>query len=163
MKPCWSRARGGAIAISCAAIVAAVLTTAAAASAQMVSLHGTVAPQASRLKLAGHADPAKVLTMAIEFIPRNRAELNALIAAQQDPKSPHYHRWLKHDEYERRFGPSAQDFNAVVRWLKSINFRITGGSRQEGMVRFSGTVAAVEKGLKAKMMTFGDGSQFANT
>ena len=163
MKPCWSRARGGAIAISGAAIVAAVLTTAAAASAQMVSLHGTVAPQASRLKLAGHADPAKVLTMAIEFIPRNRAELNALIAAQQDPKSPHYHRWLKHDEYERRFGPSAQDFNAVVRWLKSINFRITGGSRQEGMVRFSGTVAAVEKGLKAKMMTFGDGSQFANT
>ena len=31
------------------------------------------------------------------------------------------------------------------------------------MIRFSGTVAAVEKEFNANIMTFGDGSQFANT
>jgi outer membrane protein assembly factor BamB len=140
-----------------------LLAMAPTALAQTVLLHGTVAPQASRLSAVGHADGARVLTMAIEFMPRNGAELDALIAAQQNPKSPRFHQWLKRDAYVRRFGPSAHDFRAVVDWLKSMNFQITGGSRREGIVRFSGTVAAVEKGFKAKIMTFGDGSEFANT
>src|SRR5271156_5974914 len=112
MKPRWCEARIGAIAISGAVLLAAMLTMARPAAAQAGSLRGTVAPQAGRLRPVGHADPARVLTMAIEFIPRNRADLDALIAAQQEPRSPRYHRWLTHDEYTRRFGPSEQDFNA---------------------------------------------------
>lgn len=140
-----------------------MLAMAPSVSAQSVSLRETVAPEASRLSPVGYADPAKVLTMAIEFMPRNQAELDALIAAQQDSTSPQYQQWLTPDEYTRRFGPSQRDFNAVVDWLKASGFQVTRGSRDEGMLRFSGTVAAVEKEFNARIMTFGDGSQFANT
>jgi len=61
MKPRWGGARGGAIAISSAMILAAVLTMAAAVSAQAVSLYGTVAPQASRLRLNPARDNLSVL------------------------------------------------------------------------------------------------------
>ena len=96
-------------------------------------------------------------------MPRNQAELDKLIAAQQDPSSPQYLQWLTDDEYTRRFGPTERDFNAVADWLTSSGFQVSRGSREEGMIRFSGTVAAVEKEFNANIMTFGDGSQFANT
>jgi subtilase family serine protease len=159
----WGKVRIGAIAISSAVLIALMLAMPPPASAQTISLHGNVAPDATRLSPAGHADPAKALTMEIEFMPRNQAELDTLIAAQQNPSSPQYHKWLTHDEYTRRFGPTARDFNAVADWLKSSDFQITGGSRREGMVRFSGSVTAIEKALNTKIMTFGDGSKFANT
>jgi subtilase family serine protease len=163
MGPSRGKVRFGAIAISSAALIAAMLAVATPVRAQTISLQGTVAPDATRLKPVGHADPAKVMTMEIEFMPRNQAELDALIAAQQNPSSSQYHKWLTHHEYTRRFGPTKQDFNAVADWLKSSGFQVTRGSRREGMVRFSGTVAAVEKAFNARIMTFGDGSQFANT
>jgi subtilase family serine protease len=144
-------------------ILAAMLTMALPVSAQSVSLHGNVAPEASRLSPMGHADSAKVLNLAIQFVPRNQAEVNALIAAQQDPNSPQYHKWLTPSEYTRRFGPTEQDFDALADWLKSSGFQITGGSRQEGVIKFSGTVATVENAFKTKMMTFRDESHFANT
>jgi len=144
------------------ALLAAMLAPAPPASAQSVSLHNTVAPDAIRLNPVGAADPTKLLTMAIEFMPRNHAQLDALIAAQQDSTSPQYHQWLTDEEYTWRFGPTERDFNAVADWLTSSGFQITSGSRQEGLVRFSGTVAAVEKEFNARIMTFGDGSKFAN-
>ncbi len=145
------------------ALFCLTLATALPVSAQSVSLHGNVAPDAIRLSPVAHADPAKILTLTIQFVPRNQAEVNALIAAQQDPRSPQYHKWLTPSEYTRRFGPSEQDFNALGDWLKSSGFQITGGSRPEGVVKFSGTVATVEKAFNTKMMTFRNGSQFANT
>ena len=57
-------------------------------------------------------------------VPRNQAELDALIAAQQDSSSPQYRQWLTHDEYTRRFGPTEHDFNAVADWLKSSGFQV---------------------------------------
>jgi len=163
MRRRGGKARISGIVISTAALIAAMLPMAPSVSAQSVSLNETVAPEASRLIALGHADPAKVLTMAIEFMPRNQAEFDALIAAQQDSSSAQYQQWLTPDEYTRRFGPTERDFNAVADWLTSSGFQVTRGSFEEGMIRFSGTVAAVEKEFNAKIMTFGDGSQFANT
>jgi subtilase family serine protease len=163
MRASWGKARIGAIAISSAVLLAAMLAIAQPVPAQTISLHGNVAPDAIALSPVGHADPATVLTMGITLMPRNQAEVNALIAAQEDPKSPQYHKWLTTGEYARRFGPTEQDFNAVAAWLDRSGFQITGGSQQEGIVRFSGSVATVEKAFNTKIMTFRDGSKFGNT
>lgn len=142
---------------------AVVLTTTLPASAQAVALHGNVARDAQLLTPTGHADPAKVLSMTIQFVPRNQAEVDALLAAQQDPGSSQYHKWLMPDEYTRRFGPSEQDFAAVAQWLKSSGLHVTGGSRREGVIKFSGNVATVEKAFGTSVMAFRDGVHFANT
>lgn len=120
----------GFVAIVFASMLA--LSAAAPVSAQTVTLHGTVAPDATRLSPVGRADSDKVLTMAITRMPRNQAEVNALIAAQQDPNSPHYHKWLTPDEYTKRFGPTEHDFNAVADWLKSSGFQVTADRGEKG-------------------------------
>jgi len=49
---------------------------------------------------------------------RDPGGLRALLAAQQDPASPAYHRWLTPAEFGARFGPAPRDLHRVERWLR---------------------------------------------
>ena len=44
-----------------------------------------------------------------------------------------------------------------------MGFQISGGSPQEGLISFTGDVAKAERAFDVRIMTFGDGSKFANT
>lgn len=129
--------------------------------AQTVKMHGTVAPDAATLPIAGHLDPAKNLTLDIRFALRNRAELDQLIAAQIDPRSPSYHQWITPDEFTSRFGPTDADFAAVKDWLAANGFQIIAGSRKEGYLRFNADTASAERVFNTRFEDFGDG-KFAN-
>jgi subtilase family serine protease len=144
-----------------AATIALIAAMPLLAMAQNVKMRGTVAPGASTLAVAGHLDPAKMLTLDVRFALRNRAQLDQLIAAQIDPGSPDYHQWITPDEFTRRFGPTGEDFLSVKNWLAANGFQIAGGSREEGYIRFSGDAASVERVFNTRLEDFGDG-KFAN-
>src|SRR5262249_50562079 len=55
---------------------------------------------------------------------RDETSLRALLAAQQDPHSAEYHRWLDAREFGRRFGAAPQDMKRVERWLRGAGCRI---------------------------------------
>src|ERR1700752_4368 len=92
---------------------------AAQISSSMVAVKGNIAPevQAQRLSALGATDPGKTLTLEIQFVPRNRTEVQKLLADQQDPSSPSYHKWLIPQGYTQRFGPTEADYNGVNKWL----------------------------------------------
>src|SRR5207245_1955173 len=48
---------------------------------------------------------------------RHRRALDALIAAQQDRRSPLFHRWLAASEIADRFGPRRGEYERVRRWF----------------------------------------------
>src|SRR5215469_5987881 len=52
------------------------------------------------------------------------ADLQRLLAAQRDPSSPDYRRWLTPEQYADRFGLSAGDLAKVTAWLTSAGFKI---------------------------------------
>lgn len=108
----------------------------------------------------GNADLNQPLTMDVRFNLRNTAELQQLIAAQQDPTSPQYHQWLKTGEFDQRFGPLPSDVNAVANWLASEGFTIE--SVDDGHVEFSGNVAQAQRSFSIRIASFGDGATFAN-
>jgi len=71
--------------------------------------------------------------------------LDALLAAQQDPSSPQYHRWLTPTEFAARFGPAPAEVSAVVGWLRSVGLRpqsLTGSA-----VAVSGPASDVSRAL----------------
>jgi pseudomonalisin len=123
-------------------------------------LKGNHPPDAQRLHAIGDADPTRPLAMQIHFAPRNQAELNQLLADQQNPSSPNFHKWLKPGEYDQRFGPRQQDIEAVAQWLRSRGFTVE--STSGGVIDFSGTVAQAENTFSVHIMRFGDGSTYAN-
>ena len=55
---------------------------------------------------------------------RDDAGLDALLAAQQDPASPDYQRWVTASEFGRRFGAAPRDLKRVERWLRDGGCRI---------------------------------------
>jgi len=45
-------------------------------------------------------------------------ELDALVEAQQNPKSAQYHQWLTQEEFGARFGLTEADLSQVTGWLE---------------------------------------------
>jgi subtilase family serine protease len=80
-----------------------------------------------------------------------QADLEALIAAQQDPTSPLYHQWLTPDQFAARFGVADADLEKVKSWLEQQGFAIDSVARSRSMVRFSGTASQVEGAFSTEM------------
>jgi len=117
-------------------------------------------PREAETASMGNADPNQPLSMEIHFAVRNEAELNQLLAEQQNPSSPNYRRWLATGEYDRRFGPRQSDIDAVADWLKSEGFTVESAS--DGSIKFAGTVAQAQRTFSVRIARFGDGSAYAN-
>src|SRR5581483_5312325 len=156
---------------SCRGTVSHVIGLAAAmmmmlagrAFGQVVQMNGLVAPEALRLPALGDLPSSRTLSLEIWFQPRNRAALDRLLAAQQDPGSPQYHRWLTPAEYERRFGVTQEQFDRLSRWLVGEGFQVTGGSPAEGVIRFDGSALAIVRAFNTRIAKFtADGARFGN-
>jgi subtilase family serine protease len=79
------------------------------------------------------------------------ADLQELIAAQQDPASPLYHQWLNPDQFAARFGMADSDLDKVKSWLEQQGFSIDSVARSRNMIRFSGTARQVEQAFLTEM------------
>jgi len=60
-----------------------------------------------------HAEPDRRLEVVFTLDLRDHAGADALIEAQQDPDSPLYHQWIAPEEFQARFGPTANDLKDV--------------------------------------------------
>src|SRR5208282_4311151 len=131
--------------------------------AQTVKLESELAPEVTASPTFGRLNAGVTLPLQLWFKHHNQAELNALIAAQQDPSSSQYRKWLAPDEFVRRFGASAAETDSVSKWLSAKGFQMTGGSARDGYLTFNGDVATIESAFNTRMMAYAaDGSKFAN-
>jgi subtilase family serine protease len=82
--------------------------------------HAAAPADAVRLGRCAHDMP--VAPLVLSFAPRDPAGLAALIAGQQDPRSPDYRRWLTPDEFAARFGTPDAAWTEAQRWLLASGF-----------------------------------------
>ena len=68
-----------------------------------------------------------------------QADLDQLLAEQQDRSSPNYHAWLTPEQFGDRFGASPNDISQIVSWLQSEGFAVDEVSRARNWIWFSGT------------------------
>lgn len=80
-----------------------------------------------------------------------QADLETLLADQQDPQSPGYRRWLTPEEYGRRFGISDRDVDTVVSWLRSHGLDIDEIPSGHTAILFSGAASAVESAFHPRL------------
>jgi len=79
------------------------------------------------------------------------ADLKALMAAQQNPASPEYHKWLNPDQFAARFGMSDADLAKVQSWLQQQGFSIDYVARSKNAIHFAGTVRQLEQAFSTEM------------
>jgi subtilase family serine protease len=117
-------------------------------SSQTVVLKGTVSPKARPQYDKGPLDPSTKLTyvsLLIQPSAAQQAALKQLLAEQQDPSSPNYHKWLTPEQYGQRFGLSNVDVAKITSWLRSRGFTVGQVARGRDFIVFSGTVAQVQR------------------
>jgi len=99
--------------------------------------------------------PAGTLLTGINIVLRRsdarENDLQALLAAQQNPSSPLYHRWLTPEQFAARFGRTEAEIYGVQNWLESQGFTLVRLSRGRNRIIFSGTTAQVEAAFGTEM------------
>ncbi len=80
-----------------------------------------------------------------------RHELETFLQELYDPSSPSYRHFLTVQEFTARFGPSQEDYDAVIRFAKTNGFTVVGGSRDGMDVQLEGSVATIETAFHVTM------------
>src|SRR5262245_22805566 len=112
-----------------------------------------VSPRVADAELLTAADPQETLPMSVTLHVENRAALDALLAAQQQPGSPEYHRWLSPREFGERFGCTPDTYDALAEWLRGQGFTVRAWP---GRLRldFTGTAGGVEAAFGVRMNAY---------
>ncbi len=136
-------------------------------NARRVRLSGHMHPLARAEFDRGPVDPSmplESLNLTLKPSASQQEGLNQLLAAQQDPSSPDYHRWLTPEEYADRFGANPDDINKVTQWLEQRGFHVTAVARARNWISFSGTAGQVASAFGAEIHRYQVNSQthFAN-
>lgn len=132
-----------------------------------VTLHGNVHPLARAEFDRGSAPasmPMNNMIMLLSIRPDAQAQLDQLLAEQQDPKSPNFHKWLTPAEFGLRFGPTDQDIADASNWLRKFGFKIEQVGSGRMWINFSGNVEKVERAFQTNIRQYAvNGRQhFAN-
>ncbi len=83
-----------------------------------------------------------------------QASLESWIAAQHDPASPQFQRWLDPAGFEAQAGNSENDVARIVEWLTSHRFSIDEIPVGRRSIVFSGNAAQVEAAFHTQIRTY---------
>jgi len=85
------------------------------------------------------------ITLVFSRSAAQEADLQSLLSAQQNPKSPLYHQWLTPEAFASRFGMGSDDIAQTESWLTAHGFHIDNVARSRDRITFSGTAAQVQQ------------------
>ncbi|MFL5624858.1 MAG: protease pro-enzyme activation domain-containing protein [Ktedonobacteraceae bacterium] len=98
----------------------------------------------SRL-LGSDQHPERILQLSVGLALRNQDQLNRLLHDLYDPSSSRYRQFLTVDEFAQQFGPTADQQQAVEKYLTQRGFTITQTYRNHLLIDFSGSEALAEQ------------------
>ena len=119
---------------------------------QAVPIHLPAA--ATHLKPIKAMDRSQRLNLAIGLPLRNRAGLDQLLQQIYDPTSTNYHHYLTSEQFTERFGPTEQDYQAVMNFAKASGLTVTTVHPNRMLVDVRGSVGDIEQMLHVKMQEY---------
>lgn len=124
---------------------------------QTITLRGSVHRRAVPQYDVGPADPSlrfgSIMLLTVPAAAQQRA-LSQLLLAQQNPKSPNYHKWLTPEQWADRFGLSPNDVQKITNWLTDQGFTGIQVARGRNWFVFSGTAALLQRAFGTEIHRF---------
>ena len=136
------------------AVVAMVLAANIVSQAQpqfLLTRHVREATVSGQAQSIGRLPAAQSMRFDIVLPLRHQPELVNFLQDLYDASSPSYRHFLTVPEFTARFGPSQEDYDAVIRFAETNGFTVVGGSRDGMDVQLKGSVAAIETALHVTM------------
>ncbi len=120
------------------------------------TLHSHVRPAVSsgEAALVGSLPPEQRMNLSIVLPLRNQSELAGLLKRLYDPSSPDYRHFLSVGQFTEQFGPTAEDYQAVVEFAQANGFTVSDRPANRMIVPISGTVAQIERAFHVRMNNY---------
>ncbi len=99
----------------------------------------------------GRLPATQTMRFDIVLALRHQPELEDFLQEIYDPFSPSYKQYVTPQEFTARFGPSQEDYDALIRFAETHGFTVVGGSRDAFDVVFKAPVAAIEEAFHVTM------------
>jgi subtilase family serine protease len=119
----------------------------------LVPLRGHVRQDAVRAPDLGAVEDVQPLHMflLLQRTAAQQADLDNLIARQQQPGAPEYHKWITPAEFGARFGASPDDIAKISAWLESHGFEVRHVLNNASMIDFAGTSGQVREAFRTQL------------
>ncbi len=109
---------------------------------------------AAQLKPLARLDPSQNLHLAISLPLHNQTALTALLMQLSDRKSANYRKYLTPAQFTERFGPTQQDYDAVIAFASAHSLMVTKKHSNRLIVDVEGKVSDIEKALHVTIRTY---------
>ena len=95
--------------------------------------------------------PMQQMQLVLTRSAAQQADLERLVAAQQDPSSPDYHRWLTPEQFGQRFGASDEDVQKITGWLELNGFHVDRVANGRNLIEFTGSASQVDNAFHTQI------------
>ena len=122
-----------------------------------VTLVGNVHPLVAMANSSTEVDgalPMERMILHLKVDTTQETQLAQLIAQQNDPKSPLFHKYLTPKDYGTYFGVADGDIAKVSAWLTSHGFTIDNIPASKRSIVFSGTAAQVTRAFGTEIRSY---------
>lgn len=145
--------------ISIVLLLDAAVSTAHAQSASPPTsgtqqLHGHLSPAVKAAPFVARLDLSTPLTLAIGLPLRNPDQLQTSLSAIYNQNSPQFRHYLTPDQFAAAYGPSEQDYQAVVAFARSKGPTVNHTFNNRVLVAVSGTSDVVERAFHVTMNNY---------
>ena len=131
-----------------------VVFSSAAAEPSMKTLSGHVPAVVSQLQAKGLLSATTNLDLAIGLPLRNRAALTNLLQQIYDPASTNYHKYLTPEQFTAQFGPTEQDYQAVINYAQTNGLVVTATHSNRMLVDVRGKVADIQNAFHVTLRVY---------
>jgi subtilase family serine protease len=151
--------------LACSCFISAAVDAESASTVQPSRIVGRI-DAGNMVKLDGHvikaltpdrdmgvvedASPVR-LYMNLQRTPAQQADLESLLAQQQQAGGAGYHQWLTPAQFGERFGAADTDIEQVSRWLQSRGFTVTSVAANRSVINFLATAGGVRDTFHAEL------------
>ncbi len=118
------------------------------------TIHRHLPAAALGLTPLGHLPATQRLDLVIGLPLRNPQALTNLIQQLYDPTSPQFHHYLTPSQFTEQFGPSSDDYQAVIDFVKANGLVVSGTHSNRTLVDINASVADIERVFHVTMQTY---------
>ena len=137
------------------AALAFLFTTSVRAQDRRI-LHGHIPRAVTNLHLQsiGRLPSSSRLNLAIGLPLRNPEALANLLQGIYDPANPRYRHYLTTEEFTEMFGPTEQDYQAVINFAEANGLTVTITHPNRMLLDVEGSVADIEKAFRVTLQVY---------
>ncbi|MGA3210604.1 MAG: S53 family peptidase [Terriglobales bacterium] len=134
-------------------IIAIVSVSNVVCQAQPQSIHTRIILEQPG-KPVGHLPAAQTMRIVLVLPLRHQTELENFLDQVYDRTSPLFRQFLTVEEFTERFGPSKEDYDALIAFAQAHNLTVVDTSRNRMNLQVTGKVGDIEKALNVTMGTY---------